>query len=66
MTIEIASRRGYAFYQRSEPTAKAITLTNHTAATVVLNLGATNNHVSARAIIDRHDGSSGNVLRMPE
>jgi hypothetical protein len=40
MRIELATRRGYAFYQRGEPIARDITLHNDTPATVVPN-GAT-------------------------
>ena len=48
MRIELATKRGYAFYQHAEPIAKAITLRNETPARVVVNGGAHENKISGQ------------------
>lgn len=48
LTIELATRRGYAATQRGEPVATGITLVNETPAPVLLRAGAADNTLHSR------------------
>lgn len=67
MTIEIATQRGYAFYQRREPVAQGIRLANETPAGVVLNQTATENEITSRGEVRDQSGPAGQntVRRLP-
>jgi hypothetical protein len=59
MTIELATRRGYAFYQNRPPIAEGIQLTNATPATVTLNPGATADEIASRGEVQDQSGAAG-------
>lgn len=64
--IELATRNGYAFYQKAEPATKGITLVNDTPATVVLPRAAAGNEITSRgAIRDLAEGEPRNTVRQP-
>jgi hypothetical protein len=52
MTVELASRNGYAFYQRGEPVSKANHVTNETPATVVVYPGGSESTVTSTGPVE--------------
>lgn len=64
--IELATRNGHAFYQKSEPTTTGVTLVNLTPATVVLPRAAAGNDITSQgAIRDLADREPRNSVRQP-
>ena len=47
MSIELATRHGYAHYQQAKPFAREVTLVNDTPARVVVNPAATRNQIQS-------------------
>jgi hypothetical protein len=56
MVMKLATRNGYAYYQRAEPSAKTIRLTNETSAEVVLSPGAAANEIASKGGVRLIDG----------
>ena len=53
MTVELASRNGYAFYQRTEPVSKGNRLINETPATVVVFPGGIESTVTSTGPVEK-------------
>ncbi len=64
LTIELATRHGYAFYQQREPFAREIRLTNDTPATVTLTAKTNANEITSRGeVTDRGTTQPRNAVR---
>ncbi|MCC7043415.1 MAG: hypothetical protein IT183_06110, partial [Acidobacteria bacterium] len=66
LTIELATRRGYAATQRGDPVATGITLVNETPAPVTLRAGAADNTINSRGrVITGGRGGAKKTIRTP-